>query len=294
MNLMDLRLITVDSFTQCRFGGNPAAIVPECEEVPQMYYPQIANEINLSQSAFIHRRSKDRFFIEFFTPTKAIKFSGHAAIGAFYVLSNMGYIRPIEEGIKTAELEIEDGEVLDVNIRYNDYEVEKIDILMPEKCFNIKEDKSIKKDELAEILRVSEESIDDIYFGGYFNHDIIAFVDTKETLDSVKPDFFDLISLSEEKKAGGLYIVYKGKKGDKLFAYARYFSPAIGIYEESATGSAAAAAGKIILDQTGDDEITVYQGQIMKRPSVIEIAKMDDTIIMRGVGRIVTDSVMHL
>ena len=69
MNLMDLRLITIDSFTQCRFGGNPAAVVPECEEVPQMYYPQIANEINLSQSAFIHNREGGRFFIEFFTPT---------------------------------------------------------------------------------------------------------------------------------------------------------------------------------------------------------------------------------
>lgn len=294
MNLMDLRLITVDSFTQCRFGGNPAAIVPECEEVPQMYYPQIANEINLSQSAFIHRRSKDRFFIEFFTPTKAIKFSGHAAIGAFFVLSNMGYIRPIESGVKEAELELGEGEILDISILYNDYEVEKIGIKMPEDSYKIEEDKILSKDDIAKLLRIKAESINEIYYGGYFNHDIIAFVDTKETLDSAKPDFFDLIALSEEREATGLYIVYVGKKQDKSYAYARYFSPAMGLFEESATGSAAAAAGKIILDKTGEDEITVYQGQTMKRPSVIEVSKDDGGIMLSGVGRIVTDSVMHL
>lgn len=294
MNLMDLRLITVDSFTQCRFGGNPAAIVPECEEVPQMYYPQIANEINLSQSAFIHRRSKDRFFIEFFTPTKAIKFSGHAAIGAFYTLSNMGYIRPIESGIRNTELELLDGEILDIDIEYNDYEVEKIGIKMPEESFHLEEEKDLTKKHVAEILRVEENTIKAVYYGGYFNNDIIVFVDSKETLDSVRPDYFDLLSISEDKNAGGIYIVYRGSKQEKSFAYARYFSPAMGLFEEAATGSAAATAGKIILDKTGKEEITVYQGQKMKRPSVINIIRDENSVILSGVGRIVTDSVMHL
>ena len=60
---MDLRVITVDSFTHCRFGGNPAAVVPECEEVPESYFQQIANEINLAQTAFVHQKSEDRYLI---------------------------------------------------------------------------------------------------------------------------------------------------------------------------------------------------------------------------------------
>ena len=293
MNLMDLRLITIDSFTQCRFGGNPAAVVPECEEVPQMYYPQIANEINLSQSAFIHNREGGRFFIEFFTPTQEIKFSGHAAIGAFYVLSNMGYIRPIEEGTKRAELELKDGEILDVNIDYMDYEVEKIGIVMDNKYFKL-ENAGVDKSRIGQILRIEEDKLGDIHLGGYFNHDLIVFVKDKETLDMAKPDMFDLITLSEDLKASGLYLVYASVDGDKKFAYTRYFSPAIGFFEEAATGSAAASVGKILLDKIGGDHITIYQGQAMKRPSLIEIYREDGQIVMSGVGRIVTDSVMHL
>ena len=297
MNLMDLRVITVDSFTHCRFGGNPAAVVPECEEVPESYFQQIANEINLAQTAFVHQKSEDRYLIEFFTPKSDILFSGHATIAAFFVLADMGYIRPDQESdIKHVECELTGGSVLPLRIKYSeDYEVERISIEMPmlERGLDKNEDR-FNKNSIANILKVDEGHILKIDSGGYFSKDLFVFLDSKKLLDELEIDFWSLTDINEDTDTNGLYVLWADDSKEKLYAYGRYFSPKYGIYEEAATGSAAAAVGEILLDDFKRDKVTIYQGQIMKRPSVIDIEREDDRIILSGISRVVMDAVMYL
>lgn len=294
MSKFDVRVITVDSFTKCRFGGNPAAVIPEASSIPQMYYPQIANEINLAQTAFVDEIEKDFFNIEFFTPNRSLNFSGHATIGAFYVLGKMGFIRPIEDGIKKVRARLKDGRVINVEIKYDDYEAEKISILSPEVIEKDDYNEMITKDNMRKILKIKEEDIKSVMVAGAFQDDILVFLKNKDVLDQIKPDPWGLKALNENTNTHGLFAVSEEMTEPTPHTYARYFSPLYGISEESATGSTAIVAGKIMLDNLGIDNIDIYQGQLMKRPAKIEIEKRDGKLVLSGVCRLVMDGVMAI
>ena len=65
---MKLEIFQVDAFTNMTFGGNPAAIVPLDGWLPAETMHNIAQENNLSETAFFVRNA-DVFEIRWFTPT---------------------------------------------------------------------------------------------------------------------------------------------------------------------------------------------------------------------------------
>ena len=294
MSEFEVRVITVDSFTQCRFGGNPAAIIPEASAIPQMYYPQIANEINLAQTAFVDEIEKDMYYIEFYTPNREINFSGHATIGAFYVLGRMGFIRPIENGKKLVHAKLKNGQILDVEIEYNNYEASLVSILSPEINFNNKYNDIINKESIRKVLKIKESDISSVVIGGSFQDDIFVTLKNKEVLDSLRVDPWGLKALNENTNTQGLYAMTEEIEKPKLHIYARYFSPLFGIMEEAATGSSGVVAGKIMLDKMKVDKIEIYQGQMMKRPAKIDIENRDGKIWLSGHSRLVMDGVMTI
>ena len=294
MSEFEVRVITVDSFTQCRFGGNPAAIIPEASAIPQMYYPQIANEINLAQTAFVDEIEKDMYYIEFYTPNREINFSGHATIGAFYVLGRMGFIRPIESGKKLVHAKLKNGQILDVEIEYSNYEAGLVSILSPEINFNNKYNGIINKESIRKVLKIKESDISSVIIGGSFQDDIFVTLKNKEVLDSLRVDPWGLKALNENTNTQGLYAMTEEIEKPKLHIYARYFSPLFGIMEEAATGSSGVVAGKIMLDKMNVDKIEIYQGQMMKRPAKIDIENRDGKIWLSGHSRLVMDGVMTI
>lgn len=292
MSEFEVRVITVDSFTQCRFGGNPAAVIPEASAIPQMYYPQIANEINLAQTAFVDEIEKDMYYIEFYTPNSEINFSGHATIGAFYVLGRMGFIRPIENGKKLVHAKLKNGQILDVEIEYDNYEAGLVSILSPEITINDKFSDIINKESIRKVLKIKETDISGIIIGGAFQEDIFVSLKGKEVLNSLRVDPWALRALNERTGTQGLFAMTEEIAKPKLHTYARYFSPLYGIMEESATGSSGVVAGKIMLDKMNMDKIEIYQGQMMKRPAKIDIEYRDGKIWLSGHSRRVMDGVM--
>lgn len=294
MSEFEVRVITVDSFTQCRFGGNPAAVIPEASAIPQMYYPQIANEINLAQTAFVDEIEKDMYYIEFYTPNREINFSGHATIGAFYVLGRMGFIRPIENGKKLVHAKLKNGQILDVEIEYSNYEAGLVSILSPEINFNNKYNDIINKESIRKVLKIKESDISSVVIGGSFQDDIFVTLKNKEVLDSLRVDPWGLKALNENTSTQGLYAMTEEIEKPKLHIYARYFSPLFGIMEEAATGSSGVVAGKIMLDKMKVDKIEIYQGQMMKRPAKIDIENRDGKIWLSGHSRLVMDGVMTI
>lgn len=294
MSEFEVRVITVDSFTQCRFGGNPAAVIPEASAIPQMYYPQIANEINLAQTAFVDEIEKDMYYIEFYTPNREINFSGHATIGAFYVLGRMGFIRPIENGKKLVHAKLKNGQILDVEIEYDNYEAGLVSILSPEINFNDKYNGIINKESIRKVLKIKDSDISSVIIGGSFQDDIFVTLKNKEVLDSLRVDPWGLKALNENTNTQGLYAMTEEIEKPKLHIYARYFSPLFGIMEEAATGSSGVVAGKIMLDKMNVDKIEIYQGQMMKRPAKIDIENRDGKIWLSGHSRLVMDGVMTI
>ena len=294
MSEFEVRVITVDSFTQCRFGGNPAAVIPEASAIPQMYYPQIANEINLAQTAFVDEIEKDMYYIEFYTPNREINFSGHATIAAFYVLGRMGFIRPIENGKKIVHAKLKNGQILDVEIEYDNYEAGLVSILSPEITISDKFSDIINKNSIRKVLKIKESDISEVIIGEAFQGDIFVSLKNKEVLDSLRVDPWALRALNEKTGTQGLFAMTEEIEKPKLHTYARYFSPLFGIMEEAATGSSAVVAGKILLDRKNIENIEIYQGQMMKRPARIDVEYRDGNIWMSGHSRLVMDGIMKI
>jgi PhzF family phenazine biosynthesis protein len=88
---MKLDIYQVDAFAENQFQGNPAAVIPLDEWLPDSIMQAIAEENNLAETAFFVP-SEIGYHIRWVTPNKEVKLCGHATLACAYVLFNMkGY-----------------------------------------------------------------------------------------------------------------------------------------------------------------------------------------------------------
>ena len=78
----------VDVFTSTPFGGNPLAVFMDGDGLTSETMQKIANEMNLSETAFIYPPGKlpADFSIRIFTPEKELPFAGHPILGTAHIL----------------------------------------------------------------------------------------------------------------------------------------------------------------------------------------------------------------
>lgn len=77
----------VDAFASKLFGGNPAAVCPLTEWLPDDVMQNIAMENNLAETAFFVKQD-DRYHIRWFTPAVEVDLCGHATLASAFVLFN--------------------------------------------------------------------------------------------------------------------------------------------------------------------------------------------------------------
>src|SRR6187399_2494909 len=80
-----MKLYQIDAFAEKAFTGNPAAIVPLDEFLPDKVMQDIALENNLAETAYIVK-SGDEYKIRWFTPTVEVDLCGHATLASAHVL----------------------------------------------------------------------------------------------------------------------------------------------------------------------------------------------------------------
>ncbi|MFT5422189.1 MAG: PhzF family phenazine biosynthesis protein [Candidatus Endobugula sp.] len=85
---MKLTIYQIDAFAEKPFEGNPAAVVPLDAWLPYQTMQLIAEENNLSETAFFIP-TKHGFHIRWFTPKKEVQLCGHATLASAYVLFNI-------------------------------------------------------------------------------------------------------------------------------------------------------------------------------------------------------------
>lgn len=78
-------LYQVDAFTQTLFSGNPAAVCPLDEWLPDQVMQQIAQENNLSETAFIVPWDEG-YHLRWFTPHEEVALCGHATLATAWVI----------------------------------------------------------------------------------------------------------------------------------------------------------------------------------------------------------------
>ncbi|MFA7382611.1 MAG: PhzF family phenazine biosynthesis protein [Desulfurivibrionaceae bacterium] len=85
---MKLKQYQVDAFTDQVFGGNPAAVVPLPSWPDDSLLQAIAEENNLSETAFFVATGMD-FQLRWFTPVREVDLCGHATLATAHVLFEM-------------------------------------------------------------------------------------------------------------------------------------------------------------------------------------------------------------
>ena len=88
---MKLTIYQIDAFANKTFEGNPAAICPLKEWLDDDVLLSIAEENNLSETAYFIE-TDNGFHIRWFTPTTEVDLCGHATLAAAFVIFNeLGY-----------------------------------------------------------------------------------------------------------------------------------------------------------------------------------------------------------
>jgi PhzF family phenazine biosynthesis protein len=101
----------VDAFAEHPFSGNPAAVVPLKDWLPDALMQQIAMENNLSETAFFvplapkeMEKTGADYHIRWFTPNMEIDLCGHATLATAYVIHTlMGLEDPGEKVVFITE-----------------------------------------------------------------------------------------------------------------------------------------------------------------------------------------------
>src|SRR5712672_3542137 len=116
---MRIPLYQVDAFTSRLFSGNPAAVCPLPEWLPEPTMQAIAAENNLAETAFFVPQ-RDGYLLRWFTPTVEVDLCGHATLASGYVVTRI--LAPERRSVtfdtlKAGPLEVSrDGELLAMDL----------------------------------------------------------------------------------------------------------------------------------------------------------------------------------
>src|SRR6186713_2901933 len=81
-----MKTFFVDSFTEQKFKGNPAAVCLAETELSNVTMQDIATEIGFSETAFIKKIANHTYSIRFFTPKKEIPLCGYATLASSKII----------------------------------------------------------------------------------------------------------------------------------------------------------------------------------------------------------------
>lgn len=91
---MKLRQFQVDAFATQVFRGNPAAVIPLDAWLEDTLLQAIAEENNLSETAFFVP-TEQGFHLRWFTPSEEVDLCGHATLASAHVLfEQLGFAKP--------------------------------------------------------------------------------------------------------------------------------------------------------------------------------------------------------
>jgi len=248
---MKHKIFQVDAFTDKIFQGNPAAVCPLDEWLPDSVMQKIALENNLSETAFFVKNG-NVYEIRWFTPTTEVDLCGHATLASAHVLYNhLGYKE----------------EIVYLKSKSGDLRV-------------------MRRDELLVLdfpAGFSEKIAIPSKLGAAFGHEpietgcaldfLMAVFENEETIRTMKPDFQKLTLLPYR----AFIVTAKGAKADFV---SRMFAPALGINEDPVTGSAHSVLTPFWSQKLG--KIHLLAHQISERGGVLHCKMSGDRVEIGG------------
>jgi len=231
---MGLPIVQVDAFTDRPFAGNPAAVcvLPEARE--EQWMQQVAREMNLSETAFLHPE-RSGFRLRWFTPVVEVALCGHATLASAHVLWEEGHLPPdapaeffTQSGRLTAErrppwIELDFPATPATPV---DPPTGLLDAL------GIREPRGVGRSRFDYLVEVASE----------------------DEVRRLTPNF----SALERVEARGVMVTSRASTAGFDFV-SRFFGPQSGINEDPATGSAHCTLGPYWCSRLNKTTLTAYQ-----------------------------------
>ncbi|SMD08270.1 PhzF family phenazine biosynthesis protein [Kibdelosporangium aridum] len=211
--------VVADVFTDTMLEGNPVAVFLDAEDIPPDRMQRIAGELNLSETVFVMPpEDGGDVRLRIFTPVNELPFAGHPTMGTAFVLGELtdkdSILLETRMGIVPFEFDRVGGKVHRARMRqpipeWRPYE---------------------KADHLLEALGLKTSTLPvEIYRNGP-RHVFVGLPDVA-ALSALRPD---LLMLADHLDMAANCFAGAGTEWRM-----RMFSPAYGVAEDAATGSAA-------------------------------------------------------
>ena len=206
---MKIPLYQVDAFTSKIFKGNPAAVCPLKNWLPDKVMQDIAKENNLSETAFFIKNNTE-FQIRWFTPKTEIDLAGHPTLATAHVILN-----ELKMDFKEIIFKTKIKDTLTVTYDQNIFTMN-----FPSRPPKLEKNMDLISDALGKKPNVL-----------LYNRDAVAVFRNEQVIKSINPDMEKL------KKLHYLSVIVTAP-GDNVDFVSRNFAPKLGIPEDPVTGSA--------------------------------------------------------
>lgn len=278
-------MMQIDAFTDQPLGGNPCAVVFDADDLSPATMQAIAQEMNLSETAFVMRSDSADFRVRYFTPAEEIPLAGHPTIATTFALVQSGRLKPTSKHT-TINLELQVGPI-QVDVYGDENNIERIVMTQKKPQFLQKYDPG----EIAPLFHLEPEDllpdvpIQTVSTGtpqlmvAVKNHDVLrkayvnipAYVAFRSRADFFSPHFFCLEGATSRGRT-----------------FARHFGTPPDTFEDPFTGSATGGMAAYIWHHglLDDPNFIAEQGHWMNRPGKawVEVVGARDDIETVRVG----------
>jgi PhzF family phenazine biosynthesis protein len=266
-----MKTFIVDSFTNTLFRGNPAGVCIVEQPLSDATMLSIAQELNLSETAFIaSTEGHGNFSIRFFSPKIEIPLCGHATLASARVVSNAF-------GLKAAQFKTIENVVLPVQISS-----EAIQMTFPVY------ETSPAQPPQSMLAALGLNSIQNSVFNEQTKILLLEISDT-HTLSSLTPDFAALVN-SHNAIHGVL--VTAPSSNDGFDFHSRYFWPWSGTNEDPVTGGTHTFLAKYWSTRLGKTKMKSFQSS--KRTGSMEVELLGEKLIITSQAIIVLEGNLFL
>lgn len=278
------RFVTLDVFTDRRFGGNQLAVFPDARGIGDAEMQALAAEFNLSETTFVlpPADAANTARVRIFNRVAEMPFAGHPSVGTAFLLAEAGLDRDgvlrMEQpaGIVTAKIWRDGGRVTGASIG-----APQALLVGPE----------LPPEDVAACAGIPVSGVVTAHHAPTIASDggnpRVLLEVTPEALAAASPDVAAFrATVARHAALGGKLSLYLYRRdGDRVRT--RMFSPLAGTPEDAATGSAATPLAGFLLRLSGEaaGAWDIVQGVEMGRPSLLRAsARRDSDGIRATVG----------
>ena len=277
-----MNILKLAAFSHNKRGGNPAGVAFYDEMPSEEEMLKVAKEVGYSETAFLVKQDNG-WRVRYFAPEVEVPFCGHATIALGAALGE-------RYGEGEYQLELKDSVI---TVRAEKRENAFVATLQSPPTYS----EDAPKEYVDKVLTLFSLTWSDlnpnfpVRFANAGAKHLILVLKDRKTLADMKYPFEEVKALMA--KQGLVTISLLWNESDNVF-HSRNPFPSGGVYEDPATGAAAAALACYLRDINwkGNNEFTILQGEDMGVPSRLSVKygpQVGESVAVSGETRVIEE-----